>query len=147
MRPGRGSLLGVAALIAALFAACAGTPVPPAALLETYWRPVEIDGKPVPLHAGTREMHLVLAKEGGRLRGYAGCNNLAGGYALEGEALSFGRMAVTRRACIGDGANELETAFLAALEATASYRIVALSLELRDKAGKLRMKLEPRNPR
>jgi copper homeostasis protein (lipoprotein) len=125
-------------------ATCAPQAAGRAELLETYWRPVEIDGKPVLLHAGTREPHLVLAREGSRLRGYAGCNSMAGGYVQQGEALSFGRMAVTRRACIGDGTNELESAFLAALEATAAYRIIAESLELRDKAGKLRMKLEAR---
>ena len=145
MRPGRGVPLLAATLFAALLAACAGAPAPPAELLETYWRPVEIDGKPVRLNPGTREPHLVLTKEGSRLRGYAGCNSMAGGYVLQGEALRFGPMAVTRRACIGDGADELEAAFLAALGATASYRIIAESLELRDATGKLRSKLEARN--
>jgi heat shock protein HslJ len=149
MSPSRGVLLLAAALVTALLAACADTPVPPARppgsaeLLETNWRPVEIDGKPVSLQSGS----LVLTKEGSRLRGNTGCNSMAGSYVLQGEALSFTRMAMTRRACLADGANELETAFLAALEATASYRIVAESLELRDKAGKLRMRLESRHLR
>jgi heat shock protein HslJ len=140
----RGALL----LLAALSAGCAATKpatAPAAELLETYWRPVEIDGKPVLIHPGAREPHLVLQKEGSRLRGYAGCNSMAGGYVLQGEALRFGPMAVTRRACLGDGADELESAFLAALGATAGYRIIAESLELRDAAGKLRTKLEARN--
>jgi heat shock protein HslJ len=139
---------GVLLSIAALVAGCAGAPAPQTAvsteLLGTYWRPVEIEGKQVPQHPGTREPHIVMAKEGNRLSGYAGCNNMAGGYTLSGDSLRFGPMAMTRRACIGDGANQLETAFLAALEATASYRIIAKSLELRDKAGKLRTRLEAR---
>jgi heat shock protein HslJ len=146
--PGRGALLLAAALVPALIAACAGAPAPQAAgraeLLETYWRPVEIDGKPVRLQPGTREPQLVLQKEAGRMRGYAGCNSMSGGYVLQGEALRFGPMAMTRRACLGDGGNELESAFVAALGATASYRIIAESLELRDAAGKLRIRLEAR---
>jgi putative lipoprotein len=140
---------GVLLLIAALVAGCAGTSPSQAAsraeLLETYWRPAEIDGNPVRLQPGAREPHLVLHKEGSRLRGYAGCNSMSGGYVLQGEALRFGPMAMTRRACLGDGGNDLESAFVAALGATTSYRIIAESLELRDAAGKLRIKLEARN--
>lgn len=135
---------GVLILFAALLAGCAGAPVPPAELTETYWRPIEIDGKPVVVQADAREPHLVLQKDGSRLRGYAGCNSMAGGYTLAGDALSFGPMAMTRRACIGDGADALESAFLAAVGATAGYRIIAEVLELRDATGKLRIKFEAR---
>jgi heat shock protein HslJ/uncharacterized lipoprotein NlpE involved in copper resistance len=125
-------------------ATCAPQAAGRAELLETYWRPVEIGGRPVALHPGTREPHLVLASDGGRLRGYAGCNNLAGGYAVNGGALHFTRIAVTRRACLGDGANALENAFLQAVEATAAWKITGESLELRDAGGKLLMLLEAR---
>jgi heat shock protein HslJ/uncharacterized lipoprotein NlpE involved in copper resistance len=125
-------------------ATCAPQAPGRAELTNTYWRPVEIDGRPVALHPGTREPHLVLAGDGNNVRGYAGCNNLAGGYALNGGALHFTRMAVTRRACIGDGANALENSFLQAVEATAAWRITGESLELRDAAGRLRMRLEAR---
>jgi copper homeostasis protein (lipoprotein) len=137
---------GVPILLAALLAGCAGTPQQPgrAELLETYWRPVEIHGKPVPPQTGMPEPHIVLQKEGSRLRGHAGCNSMSGGYTLSGDALRFEPMAMTRRACLGDGANALESAFVAALGATASYRIIAASLELRDAEGKLRIRLEAR---
>ena len=135
---------GALVLVAALIAGCAGAPAPRAELTGTYWRPVEIDGKTVLVRPGEREPHLVLEKEGSRLRGYAGCNSMAGGYVLAGDALSFGPMAMTRRACIGDGADALESAFLAALGATAKFTIVAESLEMRDTAGKLRIRFEVR---
>jgi heat shock protein HslJ len=118
-----------------------------AELLDTFWRPVEIDGNPVRIHPGTREPHMVLAREGSRANGYAGCNSFAGSFKQEGEALRFGPLAVTRRACLGDGADALEASFLGALEATASQRITGESLELRDAAGKTRMRLEARYPR
>jgi putative lipoprotein len=142
MRTGCGALLLAALLLAA---GCATAPPPyNAELINTYWRPVEIDGRTVTLHPGTREPHFVLVREGSRVRGYAGCNNLSGGYDQSGGALRFTGIAVTRRACIGDGANALETSFLQALEATAAWKITGESLELRDAAGKLRLRLESR---
>lgn len=124
-------------------ATCAPQAAGRAELLDTYWRPVEIDGAPVRIQLGTREPHLVFAKEGSRVRGYAGCNTLTGSYNLNGEALYFGLLAATRRACIGDG-DALEAAFFKALHATASQRITGESLELRDADGKTRMRLEAR---
>lgn len=144
MSPRRGVLVLVAMWAAALATGCAAPPAPATELLDTYWRAVEIDGAPVRLHPGTREPHIVLRKEDRRLSGYAGCNNLAGGYELAGDRLRFGRLAVTRRACIGDGANELEAAFLRALEAAAAWTITGEALELRDAGGKTRLKLEAR---
>ena len=41
----------------------------PAALLETYWRPVEIESKPVVIRPGTREPHFVLSAAGNSVRG------------------------------------------------------------------------------
>jgi len=132
-----------------LLSGCAATkPAAPAAeLLDTYWRPAEIDGSAVVIRPGTREPHLLLSKEGGRVGGYAGCNSFSGSYILAGDALRFGPMAVTRRACLGDGADALESAFLQALGATTQQRITAASLELRDAAGKTRMRLEARDLR
>ena len=45
-------------------------------------------------------------------------------------------------ACLPD--NGLETRFLTALDATAAQRIVGETLELRDRDGKLRMRLDAR---
>lgn len=144
-------ILSRAALLflAALVSGCSTTPpasAPAAELLDTYWRPVEIDGAPVTSPPGTREPHLLLSKDIRRVSGYAGCNNLTGSYTQDGPALHFGPMAVTRRACIGDG-DALEAAFFKALHATASQRITGKSLELRDTAGKTRIRLEARDPR
>ena len=132
-------------LLSLLISGCAATPPPTRpGLLDTYWRPVEIDGNPVLIHPGTREPHLVLSKEGSRTNGYAGCNAFSGPFVHAGDALRFGPLAVTQRACIADEGNTLEASFLRALGATASQRITGESLELRDAAGKTRMRLESR---
>ena len=113
-------------------------------LLETYWRPVEVFGKPVVVHAGTREPHVVLAREQSRVRGFTGCNSIAGAYTHDGQSLRFEKLLMTRRACVAPESNDLESAFTKALEATASYRIVGETLELRDGAGVMHMKLGAR---
>lgn len=111
-----------------------------ASLLETYWRPVEIGGKPVAIRAGTREPHFVLSREG-NVRGFTGCNNLMGAFVQAGNSFRFKGIAATRMACLPAG-NDIEPRFLAALDATASIRIAGESLELRDRDGKVRMRLE-----
>jgi copper homeostasis protein (lipoprotein) len=120
---------------------CAPQALAKASLTETYWRPVEIEGQPVVIHAGTREPHFVLSRDG-RVRGFTGCNNLVGGYEQGADGFRFKGMATTRMACLP--ANDIEARFVAALNAATSIRIVGDALELRDKDGKVRMRLEAR---
>ena len=137
----------MAALIAG---GCAAQPSAPAAsLLETYWRAAEIDGKPVTIRPGTRQPHVVLRREGSRISGFAGCNNLTGVFQLDGASLRIGdKLAMTRMACVGEG-DKLEAAFTRALTSTASHRIAGTRLELRDASGAARMIFEAadRQPR
>ena len=113
-----------------------------AALLETYWRPVEIESKPVVIRPGTREPHFVLTAAGNRVRGFTGCNNFAGGFEQGVDGFHFKALAATRMACRPD--NDLEARFLSAVNATTSQQVVGETLELRDGDGKLRMRLEAR---
>ena len=135
-------------LLAAIASGCATpSPSPAAVLLDTYWRAVQIDGQAVVHRAGTRELHIVLRREGSRISGFAGCNNLAGGFQQDGPSLRIGdKLAMTRMACVGDEGNALETAFTKALTSAASYRIAGDRLELRDAAGAVRMIFEARGP-
>jgi heat shock protein HslJ len=76
------------------------------------------------------------------VRGFTGCNNLVGGYEQGADGFRFKGMATTRMACLP--ANDIEARFVAALNAATSIRIVGDALELRDKDGKVRMRLEAR---
>ena len=136
-----------AALAATLvLCACATQSSTGASLADTYWRLSGIDGKPVAIHPGAREPHIVLKREGSRISGFAGCNNLGGTFQHEGVALRFGdKLAMTRMACVGEG-DALEGAFTKALVSTASYRISGEQLELRDTTGAVRMIFEARGP-
>jgi copper homeostasis protein (lipoprotein) len=120
---------------------CAADVPATAALLNTRWRVVDIDGQPVTLATGQRELFLQLASEGGRVRGYSGCNGLSGRFEQGSDGFLFKALALTRRAC-ADAAGAQQASYLAALRATASRRIVGDSLHLLDAQGRVRLRLE-----
>jgi heat shock protein HslJ len=130
---------------ALIVAGCVAQPVAPAAdLLDTYWRAVLVEGQAIARQSGTREPHIVLKREGSRISGFAGCNNLAGTFQQDGGTLRFGdKLAMTRMACVGGG-DAFEAAFTKALVSTTSWRIVGDQLELRDAQGVARMIFETR---
>jgi heat shock protein HslJ len=139
----------LASFLAAATVLIAGCAQPPAAatqasLLGTYWSAVEIEGVPYAAWPGTREPHLVFSGEGSRVRGFTGCNNLTGAFEQDAERLRFKPLATTRMACLPE--NEVEGQFTSALGATATQRIAGNTLELRDRDGKVRMRLEGRGP-
>jgi len=70
----------------------------------------------------------------GTVSGNAGCNTFSGTYTADGSTLTFGPLATTRMACEG-AKGTLETAYVAALQATTAY-------ELTD-AGELKLTAGP----
>lgn len=62
-----------------------------ATLENTYWKLLEVNGKPLTTPADAREVHMILAKEGSdtRVKGFAGCNNMGGSYTVNGDAIKF----------------------------------------------------------
>jgi copper homeostasis protein (lipoprotein) len=117
----------------AIAAGPCGTPVATAALLDTYWKLVQLRGRPVDAAERQREAHLVLHTAQQRLAGSGGCNRLTGSYTLDGQRLSFGPTAATRMACAQGMAQE--QAFLDVLAASARWRIDGQRLELLDAQG------------
>jgi putative lipoprotein len=99
----------------------------------TQWVLETLRGKPAGLGAGGRAPNITLQGSEPRVSGFTGCNQISGGYTLEGNMLSFGQMAMTMRAC-PDGM-ELERDFAKALSETKSYQIEGDTLSLKDEAG------------
>jgi putative lipoprotein len=60
--------------------------------------------------------------EDGRVSSTVGCNRILGKPGIDGARIKFGPMAATRRACFGSVA-DLETRYLAALDAVRSWRV------------------------
>ena len=104
-------------------------------LVGTTWTLLELGGQPAGLGAGDKAANLTLVANGNQASGFAGCNRMSGTYQLDGATLRFGAMAVTRMACATG--MELETTFLAALQATRGYRMTEQGLELTGETGTL----------
>jgi heat shock protein HslJ len=74
--------------------------------------------------------------EDGSLSGSAGCNNYTTSYQVDGEAISIGPAATTRKMCAEpEGIMEQEAQYLAALETAATYRMEGENLEMRTADG------------
>jgi heat shock protein HslJ len=114
---------------------------PDAALMGTYWRAAAIDGSPVAPQPQPREAHLVFAAQGNRVSGSTGCNRVAGTFTQTADGLRFSQMATTKMACPGP-LDVQERGFLAALNATVAAHISGSTLELKDAAGKVRLRFE-----
>ncbi|HYN09836.1 MAG TPA: YbaY family lipoprotein [Vicinamibacterales bacterium] len=112
-------------------------------LAATYWKAIEIAGKPVPAQSANREAHLSF-QPGGRVTGSDGCNKVAGTYTVKADAVTFGQMVGTQMACT-DSAG-IERAFQAALRSTTRWRIAGDRLELLDAAGKVLAAFQGRAP-
>jgi len=100
-----------------------------AQLENTYWKLVELNGKPVVASSRRREPHLRLSPEAKTLVGSGGCNTMRGVYQLDGARLRFTQIATTRMAC-PDPYMGQESAFLKVLEATDSFKLSGDTLEL-----------------
>ncbi len=72
---------------------CGGAILAPAALAETSWSIVAIDGAAV-----SGDLYR-LQFDAGRLSGQAGCNRFSGPYSVSGETLTPGPIISTRMAC------------------------------------------------
>ena len=112
------------------------------ALENTYWKLTRLGDEPVHVAAEQREPHIILQSGSRRIAGFGGCNRLIGSYVLEGERLTFGKLAMTRMACTQG--METEDAFLAALEKVKTWRVLGQHLELYDAAGNLLAQFEAR---
>ena len=69
-------------------------------------------------------------KSGGELAGFGGCNNVFGNYVIEGQRLTIGPLAMTKKFC--QGAMEDERAFIQILERAHSFQATHLRLIIQD---------------
>ena len=112
------------------------------ALTGSTWQVVDIGGNPVAAGRPERQPHLVFSPEG-RISGSTGCNRLTGTYQLDGKALKFSPLAMTKMAC-PPPLDAQERAFIQTINATASVRESGNILELLDAGGKVQMRLQAR---
>jgi putative lipoprotein len=112
------------------------------ALESTYWKLTQLGDAPV---TGTQtEPHLVLDPATRRVTGSAGCNQLSGGYQVNGDRLRLSQTVGTMMACMKG--METEQAFLKALGQVSAWRITGRQLELLDSSGGVLARFEGRRP-
>jgi len=113
-----------------------------AKLENTYWKLTAFGTAAVVVADNQREPHLILHPDDKRVSGSGGCNRLAGTYTVEGNRLTFSRMAGTMMAC--PSGMEQERSFHDALGRAATWRIDGERLELSDATGKVIAQFESR---
>ena len=111
---------------------CSG-PQSTAQLQNTYWKLMTLDGVAFASPPGAREIHFVLHSEGIRVAGFSGCNQLMGGYELDGAKITFNQMGGTLMAC-ADGM-EQEQKFHQLFPRVAGWKISGETLQLLDGTG------------
>jgi len=110
----------------------AGALVP---LEKTEWRLIRLGRAAVKGDDLHRQPQIVLDPVSHRASGSGGCNRIMGGYELNGDKLTFARMASTMMAC--PGGMETERGFLKALGQVKRWKIAGRLLELMDGSGKV----------
>ena len=108
---------------------------PLATLTNIYWKLLSLGETPVLMAKGQQRETFFQMREdrNNGVRGFAGCNQLAGAATTSGNDLTIEQLALTRRA--GIGGMETESAFVNALEATRYFSIHEHSMRLLN-AGK-----------
>ncbi len=108
---------------------------PQAALQNTYWKLISLNGTAVELREGQREPHLIL-KQGDRVQGFSGCNQFMGQFDQQGSRLHFGPIAGTMRACVPS--INYERRFLHLLQGDVDWSIDGEQLKLSNPGNNLR---------
>lgn len=107
------------------------------------WRLASIDAQPViPSDDPRQAAQIVFDGSTQRVSGSGGCNRISGSYQRSGAQLKIGPLAATRMACLDASRGQLETRFLAALQATTSYSMAGNELILLDARGQTLAKLD-----
>lgn len=99
-------------------------------ITETYWKLVELNGKPVARPASAqREAYMILKTANRRVMGSGGCNTFRGLYELQdGYRIRFSPTATTRKACAGG--MDTEDQFFKVLSMADSYTLKDGTLSL-----------------
>ncbi len=102
------------------------------------WRLVQLGDQPIaPGTDAQRDAQIQFDGSSGRVTGSGGCNRVSGTFQRSGNSLRMSQLAATRMACADPVRGSDETAFFAALQATASYRLQGPArLSLLDAGGR-----------
>ena len=116
----------LAALLVASLAACGGSRA-----LAGTWSLSGVQGIPTP-SGGT---FVITFTSDGKVSGQSGCNTYSGSYTVNGQAIVFGPLAATKKACAAP-LMTVETAYLTALQLVNAWQINDGTLTLSGPGGR-----------
>jgi heat shock protein HslJ len=107
-----------------------------ARLVNTYWRLDRISHETVRPPQSGREPHILLRDDGqgATYAATAGCNQMAGSYAVSSESLTFTPGPATLMGCPAE-IDALEKRLIDVLSKTRRYHVIGNTLELMDETG------------
>jgi copper homeostasis protein (lipoprotein) len=99
------------------------------AIVEQYWKLIELQGSPVTTAPqGGREAHMMLKAANNQVVGNGGCNSFSGSFKLsEGDRISFANLIATEMACPNLA---IETKYFEVLSMTDNYTVRGDTLSL-----------------
>jgi len=97
-------------------------------LLESKWVLQTVEGNAIKMPEGTEKPWVKMTKEGSKVEGFGGCNNLFGGFELNGDAIKFPNLASTKKYC--EEVQPTENAFMGALRSTDHFKLDGSTLRL-----------------
>lgn len=127
-------------VIPMLLGACSGSSTPKD-LNGTSWALTQI--KDVPVLSDTTPS---LSFANGEATGSGSCNQFGGTYESSEDTLTFGPLMSTLMACMAEGVMEQESAYMAALQASAKYKIMDGNLRILDAQDNVLLTFEPLTP-
>lgn len=83
-------------------------------------------------------------KSEGEVFGHGGCNNFFGSYSQEGERITFGPLASTKKACMGN-IMQAEMQFLNSIQSARRFEANHLAILFMDEAGNTVLRLQRRD--
>jgi heat shock protein HslJ len=104
-----------------------------AQLENTYWRLKTLDDQPAESPLGARAIHFVLHREGSRMSGFSGCNEIAGVYRLESNRITFDDISATLMACTSG--MEIERQLQEMFSNVTGWKISGETLQLINSSG------------
>lgn len=102
-------------------------------LTASPWTLVKLGEREHPVGMGDKAPDLRFDAAESRASGFAGCNRFSGGYTVKGDSLVFGPLMSTKMAC--PGSDQVESGYLAALGAVATFTIADSTLILLGAGG------------
>lgn len=95
--------------------------------LYNKWELTELNHEPFDTTGFSQTPYLQFSKEESKMNGYAGCNNIFGGFWVKADSLKFAQVASTMMAC---PTLDFETSLIKALEKCSNYIITENTLTL-----------------